>query len=101
MEPPMNWMLPLAVSPRPARYAVAIGSAAIGAVLVEFLLPSLGNQFPFLLLYPGVICAAWYGGFGPGLLATVLTALVADFFLFEPRFSFAVAGRPGQLAISL
>ena len=101
MEPPMNWMLPLAVSSRPARYAVAIGSAAIAVVLVEFLLPSVGNQFPFLLLYPAVICAAWYGGFGPGLLATVLTALVADFFLFEPRFSFAVAGRSGQLAISL
>ena len=101
MEPPMKWMLPLAVSPRPARYAVAIGSAAISAVLVEFLLPSVGNQFPFLLLYPAVICAAWYGGFGPGLLATVLTALVAAFFLFEPRFSFAIA-RPGdQLAMSL
>ena len=101
MEPPMNWMLPLAVSSRPARYAVAIGSAAIAAVLVVFLFPSLGNQFPFLLLYPAVICAAWYGGFGPGLLATVLTALVAAFFLFEPRFSFAIA-RPGdQLATLL
>src|SRR5271165_4079571 len=101
MEPPMKWMLPLAVSPRPARYAVAIGSAAISAVLVDFLLPSVGNQFPFLMLYPAVICAAWYGGFGPGLLATVLTALVAAFFLFEPRFTFAIA-RPGdQLATSL
>src|SRR5271157_5726531 len=101
MEPPMKWMLPLAVSPRPARYAVAIGSAAIAAVLVEFLLPSLGNQFPFLMLYPAVICAAWYGGFGPGLLATVLTALVGDFFLFEPRFSFAIARPVDQLATSL
>jgi len=101
MEPPMKWMLPLAVSPRPARYAVAIGSAAISAVLVEFLMPSLGNQFPFLLLYPAVICAAWYGGFGPGLLATVLTALVAAFFLFEPRFSFAIARPTDQLATSL
>ncbi len=101
MEPPMKWMLPLAVSPRLARYAVAIGSAAISAVLVEFLLPSVGTQFPFLMLYPAVICAAWYGGFGPGLLATVLTALVAAFFLFEPRFSFAIA-RPGdQLATLL
>src|SRR5271165_5864514 len=101
MEPPMKWMLPLAVNPRPARYAVAIGFVAISAVLVEFLLPSLGNQFPFLMLYPAVICAAWYGGFGPGLLATVLTALIAAFLLFEPRFSFAIA-RPGdQLAISL
>ena len=101
MEPPMKWMLPLAVSPRPARYGVAIGSAAIAVVLVEFLLPSVGDQFPFLLLYPAVICTAWYGGFGPGLLATVLTALAGDFLLFEPRFTFAIA-RPGdQLAISL
>ncbi|MGD0042954.1 MAG: PAS domain S-box protein [Isosphaeraceae bacterium] len=97
----MKWMLPLAVSPRPARYAVAIGSAAISAVLVEFLMPSLGNQFPFLMLYPAVICAAWYGGFGPGLLATVLTALVAAFFLFEPRFSFAITRPVDQLATSL
>ena len=65
------------------------------------MLPSVGNQFPFLLLYPAVICAAWYGGFGPGLLATVLTALVADFFLFEPRFSFAIARPVDQLATSL
>jgi PAS domain S-box-containing protein len=64
-------------------------------------MPSLGNQFPFLLLYPAVICAAWYGGFGPGLLATVLTALVAAFFLFEPRFSFAIARPTDQLATSL
>src|SRR5271157_1520865 len=98
MELPMKWMLPLAVSPRPARYAVAIGSAAISAVLVVFLLPSVGNQFPFLMLYPAVICAAWYGGFGPGLLATVLTALVGPFFLFEPRFSFAIARPVDQLA---
>jgi len=101
MEPPMKWMLPLAVSPRPARYGVAIGSAAISAVLVVFLLPSVGNQFPFLMLYPAVICAAWYGGFGPGLLATVLTALVGAFFLFEPWFSFAIARPVDQLATSL
>src|SRR5271165_4021933 len=101
MEPPMKWMLPLAVNPRPARYAVAIGFVAISAVLVEFLLPSLGNQFPFLMLYPAVICAAWYGGFGPGLLATVLTALIAAFLLFEPRFSFAIARPVDQLATLL
>ena len=51
MEPPMKWMLPLAVSPRPARYAVAIGAVAIAAVLVESVMfPTLGDQFPFLLL---------------------------------------------------
>ena len=100
MEPPMNQMLPLAVSPRPARYAVAIGSVAIAVVLSEFVL-SLQNRFPFLLYYPAVFCAAWYGGFGPGLLATVLSALCADYFQFEPRFSFAIA-RPGdQFAMAI
>ena len=100
MEPPMKWMLPLAVSPRPARYAVAIGFVAIAVVLSEFVL-SFQNRFPFLLFYPAVFCAAWYGGFGPGLLATVLSALCADYFQFEPRFSFAIARPSDQFAMAV
>ena len=100
MEPPMKWMLPLAVSPRPARYGVVIGFVTIAVVLSEFLL-SCGDHFPFLLYYPAVFCAAWYGGFGPGLLATVLSALCADYFQFEPRFSFAIARPVDQLAMAI
>ncbi|MBV8129696.1 MAG: DUF4118 domain-containing protein, partial [Planctomycetaceae bacterium] len=96
----MKWMLPLAVSPRFARYGVAIGFVAIAVVLSEFLL-SFQYRFPFLLYYPAVFCAAWYGGFGPGLLATVLSALSAASFALEPRFSFAIADPFQQLAMAI
>ena len=101
MEPPMKWMLPLAVSPRPARYGVAIGSAAISVVLVEFLLPFRGEPIPVPAALPrGDLCGLvrWFRARaagnrpdGPG----------CRFLPFEPRFTFAIA-RPGdQLAISL
>ena len=100
MEPPAKWLLPLDVSRRAARYGVAIGLVAIALVLSEFL-RVFRFQFPFLLYYPAVCCAAWYGGFGPGLLATGLSALSAAFFAFEPRFSFAIAEPVQQFAMGI
>ena len=34
---------------------------------------------------------AWYGGFGPGVLATLLSTLAAAYFIIEPQFSFVAA----------
>ena len=98
----MSRKLSPAVRQRALRYGVAIASVALSLVLVEFLLlPSLGREFPFLLLYTAVICTAWYGGFGPGLLATVLADLGVAFFLFEPRYSFAIRAPSEQIATVL
>jgi PAS domain S-box-containing protein len=33
----------------------------------------LGTSFPYITLYPAVVFAAWFGGFGPGILATILS----------------------------
>jgi len=42
---------------------------------------------PFLLLWPAVMVCAWFGGFGPGLLATCLSALVtACLFIVPPHW---------------
>jgi PAS domain S-box-containing protein len=42
--------------------------------------PALGSQAPFALFYPGVLAVSWFGGLGPGLLATALSALAGDLF---------------------
>src|SRR5262249_36292336 len=34
-----------------------------------------------------VILAAWYGGLGPGLLATTLSLLLSDYLFIAPRYS--------------
>ena len=46
--------------------------------------PSLGIRFPFITLLFAVFLAAWIGGLGPALLATILSLLFALFFLFPP-----------------
>ncbi len=52
--------------------------------------PSLGQTEEFLLVLLAVVLAARFGGRGPGLLATALAALAAEFFI-EPRYSFTIA----------
>jgi PAS domain S-box-containing protein len=63
------------------RYGV-VCLAVAGAMLLRWpLWPVLGPNMPELLLWPVVLFCAWYGGLGAGLLATVLSALAAAYFL--------------------
>src|SRR5215210_1752269 len=76
----------------PARYGVAV--LVVGAaVLVKLLLDPLTVQdTPFLLILGAIVVSAWYGGLGPGLLATGLSALATDYFFLDPKVSFAAFG---------
>ncbi len=66
------------------------GSAAAAVVVTVALslvmspLPSFNNYF--LLFLPAVAFAAWYGGLGPALFATGLSALCADYFFIPPVY---------------
>jgi PAS domain S-box-containing protein len=55
---------------------------------------------PYLQFYPAILVAAWYGGLGPGLLATALSASIAMYFLLPPD-GFAVGGAPHQLSLGV
>jgi PAS domain S-box-containing protein len=74
------------------RYCVAV--LAVGVVLLVKLLldPLITEQSPFLLLAGAVMVGAWFGGFGPGLLATALGAFGADYFFLPPEGSFTGPG---------
>jgi PAS domain S-box-containing protein len=61
----------------------------------------LGARTPFMLLFPAIMAVAWYGGLGPGLLATALGALEAAYLSFEPRFSFRVNDPTEMFALAL
>ena len=51
---------------------------------------SFGPLPTFITLYPAVLLAASIGGGGPGILATVLSALAADYWFLPPYGSFSV-----------
>ena len=68
-----------------SRYTVGLGCVVLGWIGRELLTPLFGpTALPFIFFFPSVSLAAWYGGFGPAFLATVLSALVADWSFIEP-----------------
>ena len=71
---------------RPAwkRYGVALGLVLAAFVLKLLVVGRLGEGSPVLLLPFGTILAAWYGGLGPGLLATGLSLILAGFYFLDP-----------------
>lgn len=57
--------------------------SAVAWLMVHF--DGVGES-PLTILVLAVVAATWYGGLGPGALATVLSVLVADFALIAPRY---------------
>jgi hypothetical protein len=62
------------------RYGIAV-FVVLATVALKVLFPGLGTDHPFVLLPGAVALAAWFGGLGPGLLATLLVSLGAWYFL--------------------
>jgi K+-sensing histidine kinase KdpD len=60
-------------------------------LLVRLLLsPLLEQQAPLIVFIMPVVVSAWYGGLGPGLLATAICTLIGDYFFVQPAFAFAI-----------
>jgi PAS domain S-box-containing protein len=83
-------MPPHASSPG-IRYGAAVVCAAAAVLLRVGLTSVWGLKFPYLTFYPAVLVAAWIGGFGPGLLTTLLCGLSAAYFWLPPLGSVAIA----------
>ncbi len=54
-----------------------------------------------MTFFPAVMISAYYGGFGPGVLSTLLSALAAHYFLGETRFTFQLGNVHGAVALGL
>jgi PAS domain S-box-containing protein len=68
--------------------ALLFVSTATGLKLIVF--TDLERVLPFTFFYAAIAATAWWGGFGPGLLATLLASLAARYFFLVPRYSLAV-----------
>lgn len=69
----------LALRPTPFEaYVSAVVIVAVSLIGRLVLNPVLGQEPSFILFVPGVFIAALWGGFGPGVLATVLSLAATD-----------------------
>jgi PAS domain S-box-containing protein len=80
----------------------ALATAAVW-VCLKALNPMLGDAPPQSLFLVAIIASAWYGGFGPGLAATLLSVAASVYFLVDPTGSpaFADVGERIRLALLL
>jgi PAS domain S-box-containing protein len=83
------------------RYGVAILAVGVVLGLKVLLDPLLTQQSPFLLLAGAVMVGAWFGGLGPGLVATAVGALGADYLFLPPIGSFTRPAGVGFLPVLL
>jgi diguanylate cyclase (GGDEF)-like protein len=67
-------------SPGPWRYGLAVLLSALALLLTLLMWPLMENSI-FFLFVSAVAISAVYGGLGPGLVATLLSALASAFFL--------------------
>src|SRR5437762_217392 len=83
------------------RYGFALFAAGATILGELFFDPILGAENFFLFLFAAVMASAWYGGFGPGLLAAVLWASTAQFLLPNPPLSLTSGGLSQGLRLTL
>lgn len=64
-------------------YGFALVAVTV-ALVVSLIFPTLFETYPFILFFGAVMLVTWYAGFGPGLLASLLSILLVNrFFLYR------------------
>ncbi len=84
----MSRFNPLMWPKTPGIWSYGIGVLSVAAALVISRLPAVHLQdAPVSLFLCAVILSAWFGGVGPGLLATALSALAFNYYFLPPIYS--------------
>lgn len=85
----------------PHRYSVAVALVLTAAVFRLVFLQLLETRAAFITFYPAVMLAAFYGGQRAGVLATILSAALVDYFWMPPFRSFVIVHPEDWLALAL
>jgi signal transduction histidine kinase len=74
---------------RAVHYATAAAAVGLATVATFAMRPFVGPNVS-LLFFPAVVITAMYGGYGPALVATVLSTASLAYFFVPPEYSFDV-----------
>ncbi|HLH17632.1 MAG TPA: PAS domain S-box protein [Bryobacteraceae bacterium] len=82
------------------RYGVGVLASAAALLLRMAMTPLVGpTEMVFAVFLPAVLFSAWFGGFRPGALCIVLSALAADYYFAEPPGSLAMRKPADQIGL--
>ena len=83
------------------RYGCAVVVIALATIVRLLLDAVLGDKFVFTTMFFAVMVAAWYGGFGPALAATLMGAVASGQLFLPPRGSFVIEGIDNRVGMVL
>jgi signal transduction histidine kinase len=69
---------------RPSAYALSVVVTLATVLCRHSLDAAWGTTKPFMLFFPALMVVGRLGGFGPGVLSTLLSSLAIDYFWTEP-----------------
>src|SRR5688572_16393832 len=79
-----------------AQYAFSLLAMAAALGLRQLLDPWLGDQAGFMVFFPAIAFAAYYGGLGPALMVLLLAGLGTDYLFLSPRYEIGLVD-PSQI----
>ena len=82
-------------------YGITIAIVIAAAIVRLVFLQDLEMRVAFITFYPAVMIAAFYGGMRAGLLAVVLSALLADYFWIGQEWQFSIEESGDWLGIAV
>jgi signal transduction histidine kinase len=84
----VSWCSHMVVDDRPLVFRYAFPFVAVtAATFFASLLPWRVDPSHFTLYFLAIMLSTWYGGFGAGLMSTILSALALDYFFISPIYS--------------
>ena len=82
-------------------YSLAVLAPAATLLVRWPLAAVLGDRVLYMAFFPAILIVAYLGGIWPGLLATVISALAATYFLVDPLFSLEISTAHDAIALGL
>ena len=83
-------------------YMIAVVAVVVAFLLRQAMVGHLGAELPhYITFYPAVMLVAILAGLGPGLLATVVAALLTAYWILPPQGQFAIAKTSDAIALIL
>ncbi len=71
------------------RYGLAVTSVGLALLITHLLMPVM-SATTSPLFFAAVMLAAWYGGLGPGVVASVLATLALNYFFIPPLYTWSL-----------
>jgi PAS domain S-box-containing protein len=82
------------------RYAFAVAMVALATASRTWLVNQFGPMPLFITWYPAILLVVSLAGAGPGILATLLSAMAADYWFIEP-LGFGIAGLNDKISVGI